>query len=97
MSTVQPAMQSGGFTSAQTNATGANWTAFPSKKCLRLVIFNTTGTDIEIAQDGDTSKTLTIPSSQPFELYGIWDAAQISVRRFDQSNTQVTVKARWEA
>ncbi len=92
---VTPAMVGGGNISATTSATGANWVAFDAQSLSQLTIVNDTGTDIEWRQDS-AGVALPIASGNDFTIYGISDASQISVRRVDQSNTQKTVKARWE-
>lgn len=95
MSTVRPAMESGGNTSAQTNASGALFTAFAPQAARQLTIVNATGQDIEFQQNG-TGGTVPVINGTAYPIYGLQDASQIAVRRIDQSNTQVTVKARWE-
>lgn len=95
MSTVVPAMRSGGNTSAQTSATGATYVVFAAQECKQLTIVNTTGADVEFRQDGQGA-AVTVINGTAFPIFGLQDAGQIGLRRVDQSNTQVTVKARWE-
>lgn len=83
-------------TSVQTAATGANFTTFPAQLCKQLTIVNNTGTDIEV-QRGGTGAAIPIINGTAYPFYDVGDASQLAVRRIDQSNTQVTVKARWEA
>lgn len=90
-----PRATAGGNMSAQTANPGSGWTAFASQALGRLVISNGTGTAIEFQQDA-TGVALPIPSGAVMEIRGITNANQIRVRRVDQSNTQVTVAARWE-
>jgi hypothetical protein len=92
---VTPAMADGGNTSVQTAAAGANYADFPAQEMAQLTIINDTGTDLEWLQD-DAGVALPIASGENFTIFGVDDASRISVRRKDQSNTQVTVKARWE-
>lgn len=93
---VSPAMSSGGNASAQTAANGTDWTAFASQACAQLTISNDTGATIEFIQGG-TGAAFSVFDSTYFTILGITNANQISVRRKDNSTTQVTVKARWEA
>jgi hypothetical protein len=93
--TIVPEMTDGGHTSVQTNATGANFSAFASQNCKQLTISNNSGTAIEVQQDG-AGVALPIPDQTYFTFYGLANASQLGVRRVDQSNTQVTIAARWE-
>jgi hypothetical protein len=93
---VTPLMLGGGNTSVQTAATGTNYATFPDLPAHQVTVVNDTGTDIEVRQDG-TGVALPIASgAAPFTFYGLSNANQLGVRRKDTSNTQVTVKARWE-
>lgn len=80
------------ITSAQTAATGTNWTAFASAACTRLDLVNLTGTDIEYRRGG-TGSTFILPDGSGRMIEGLTDADEIEVRRVDTSNTQVTVQA----
>lgn len=93
---VIPSFTSGANLSAQTNATGTNYTAFGSQVCKQLTVSNQTGTTIEVRQDA-TGVGLQVPSGAFYTFFGITNANQLGIRRVDQSNTQVTVTARWEA
>lgn len=84
-----------GNLSITTAAVGTNWTAFSSVACTRVHILNTSNTTIEVRQDG-AGVGLVIPINAGFTFSGIYDANQLSVRRIDTSNTQVTITARWE-
>ena len=84
-----------GNLSVTTAAVGTNWTAFSSVACTRVHILNTSTTTIEVRQDG-AGVGLVIPINAGFTFSGIYDANQLSVRRVDTSNTQVTITARWE-
>src|SRR5262245_39701910 len=99
MSYVVPKMTGGGHTSVQTAATGSNYTAFAAQPCKQLTIVNNTGTALEVkdASDGASGVALPIADGGIYTFYGLSNAAQLSVRRVDTSNTQVTAKARWEA
>jgi hypothetical protein len=93
---VIPSMTSGGNLSAQTNATGTNFTSFGSQALKQLTISNQTGVPLEF-QQGGAGVALPIPNGAFYTFYGITNSNQLGVRRVDQSNTQVTVQARWES
>lgn len=93
---VSPVFDRGGNISVQTAVVGANFAAFAAQVLSQLTIVNDTGVVIEWRQGG-AGVSLPIADGSSFSIFGITDASQISVRRVDQSNTQVTVKARWEA
>jgi hypothetical protein len=91
-----PTMANGGHLSLTTNATGTNWTAFGSQACKQLTLSNQTGTTLEVRQGG-AGVGFQIPDGAFYTFFGITNANQLSVRRVDTSNTQVTVTARWES
>lgn len=93
---VVPSMTSGGNLSAQTAATGTNWTSYGSQSCKQLTLSNQSGTTIEVRQGG-AGVGLQIPTGAFYTFFGITNANQLEVRRVDTSNTQVTITARWEA
>ena len=95
-SPVIPSMTTGGNLSVQTAATGTNWTAFASQACKQLVISNQTGVTLEVRQGG-AGVAVQVFSPSYFPFYGLTNANQLEVRRFDTSNTQVTATARWES
>lgn len=88
-------MRSGGNFSAQTAAIGTNYTAFAVQACMQLTIVNDTGVSIEFQQNA-AGVAIPIVTGDRYTIFGIVDASVIGVRRVDNSNTQVTVKARWE-
>lgn len=92
---VIPSMTSGGNISAQTAATGTNWTAYSSQSCKQLTLSNQSGTTIEVRQGG-TGVGLQIPTGSFYTFFGIANANQLEIRRVDTTNTQVTITARWE-
>lgn len=91
-----PIMNSGGNVDLQTNATGATFNAFGSQACSQLTLVNDTGTKLEFRQGG-SGVAVPVFDQTSFTVFGIANANEISVRRKDQSSTQVTVAARWEA
>lgn len=95
--TVLPCMKQGGnMAPLATQATGGNWSTFPSQPCSQLIISNNTGVTIVFAQDGVTANPVPVFTGTYFPIYGLANANEISVQRADQSNTQVNVNARWE-
>jgi len=78
--------------SLTTAATGSNYTAFSSQACNALDIVNTSSVAIEYRRGG-TGNTMTILSGSSRLVVGIANANEISVRRVDQSNTQITIPA----
>ncbi|WP_138994008.1 hypothetical protein [Larkinella sp. C7] len=85
-----------GNTSAQTAATGTNYTTFASQVCSQLTLFNNTAAAIDV-QQGGAGAAVSVPVGASFTFVGITNANQLGVRRTDTSNTQVTVGARWQA
>ena len=77
---------------ATTAATGANYTAFPSQPCKEMQIVNLTGTQIEYCYNG-AGAAIGIPTGSSKYVLDIQNANQLSIRRSDQANTQVTVSA----
>lgn len=78
----------------QTSATGANWVALTAQACNQVTISNDTGTDLQVKDA--TGNAFTVFASTYFPFFGILDASDLSVRRKDQSNTQVTASYRAE-
>lgn len=94
--TIVPEMQDGGNIQVVTSVTGATYTTFAAQATKQLTIVNATGTDIEVRQDG-AGVALPIINGTAYPFYGLANANQLGVRRIDNSNTPVTVKARWES
>lgn len=92
---ITPVMSNGGNASAQTAATGTNYTALTAQACQQVTIVNDTGTKLEVRQDG-AGVALKILDNSYYTFYGIGNANQLAVRRADTSNTQVTATYRWE-
>ncbi len=93
---VAPLLLNGGNLSVQTAATGTNYTAFASQVCCQLTLVNNTGTTIEFRQGG-AGVAVPVFDQSFYTIFGITNANQISIRRTDTGNTQVTAQARWEA
>lgn len=69
---------------------GSGWAALPNIACDRVLLINSTGTDIE-ARRGGAGTAVPILDSNGLEFEALTNANQLEVRRVDQSNTQVTV------
>jgi hypothetical protein len=92
MPTSVPGAVSATIMSLTTAATGTNYTAFSSQTCQALDIVNTSSVAIEYRRGG-AGNTMTILSGSSRLVVGITNADQISVRRVDTSNTQITIPA----
>lgn len=93
---VIPSMASGGNISVTTASTGTNYTAFASQACKQLTVSNQSGTVVEVRQGG-AGVALQIPTGAFYTFFGLTNTNQLSLRRTDTSNTQITLTARWEA
>lgn len=87
---------SAGNSSVQTAATGSNFASLASQACKQVEFQNNTGADIEVRQDGAGVATPVFDGTY-YTFAGLTNANQLSVRRVDQSNTQVTATYRWGA
>jgi hypothetical protein len=94
-SAVMPVSSASGYGSVQTSATGANFVALSQQVAGSVTIINNTGTTLEISKDGGTTK-IQLPTAASFCVNFITDANQVSVRRADTSNSQVTAYYEWE-
>ena len=92
MSHFTPTAQAASIGSVQTSASGATYVALADQPCDAVEIVNaaTGAVDIEYRRGGAGS-AMIIPLGTSRWVIGITNAAQIAVRRVDQSNTQVTV------
>lgn len=77
---------------AQTSATGATFVAFADQPANVLVVSNATGTTIEVRYSGAGS-AFPVPNLTSYAFMAITNANQLSLRRLDVSNSQVTVSA----
>ena len=93
---VLPAMTSGGHVAVGTAAGGTTFVPFAAQPCRQLTIANNTGVTVELQQGGGGA-ALPVFAGSYFTLLGLTDASTVGVRRVDQSTTQVSVTARWEA
>lgn len=77
-----------------TNATGTTYTAFGSQACKQLTVFNARPSAVDLqVRRGSSGATLCLPAGAFWVFVGLTNANQIEVRRWDTSNTQVTVSA----
>lgn len=91
-----PVMQDGGHLSVQTAAVGTTYTAFGAQACKQMTICNDTGVTLEVRQ-GAAGVAVPVFDLTYYTFFGLGNASELDVRRKDTSNTQVTVKARWES
>jgi hypothetical protein len=94
-SAVMPVSSASGYNSAQTSATGATFVALTDQVAGSVTIINNTGTTLEVSKDGGTTK-IQVPTAASFCVNFISNANQVSIRRADTSNSQVTVYYEWE-
>jgi hypothetical protein len=80
------------LSSVQTSGTGTNFVTLPSSICNAVHVLNGTGTTLAFKRGSD-SATFEIPTGSGYSFYGITNANQISFKRADDSNTQVTLKS----
>lgn len=86
-----PAQPTGySFIDVTTANPGSNFTAYPSTTCTNLILLNYTDYAIDVKRNG-TGSYITIPALQTYNFGGLTNANQISIRRNDQSNTQLTI------
>jgi hypothetical protein len=94
-SAVMPVSSASGYGSVQTVNPGTLYTPLSQQVAGSVTIINNTGTTLEISKDGGTTK-IQLPTAASFCVNFITDANQVSVRRADTSNTQVTAYYEWE-
>lgn len=76
----------------ETAAAGATWAVFANQACTCLSLVNNSGQDLEYRRGG-AGKALPLLNRMAYLVVGITNANQVSIRRIDQSNTQVTLSA----
>ena len=81
-----------GGLSVQTQATGTNYSTFPSVAATTCDVLNTTGTDLYIKSTSITTPFI-LPSGAAVQIFVTANTNEIQVRRVDGSNTQVTLHA----
>ena len=73
----------------QTSASGATWVTLGAAACDLVTLINNTGTDLEVRRGG-AGVGIPVLDGNAWPFRGLTDASNLSVRRLDQSNTQVT-------
>lgn len=86
---------SSGNGSVTTAASGATYTALSSQLAGSVTIVNDTGVSLDVTKDGGTTK-MVVPTGAAYCVKYIQNANQVSVRRTDNSNTQVVAYYEWE-
>lgn len=79
------------FGSVQTNVDGISYVTLTSATCKQVTIYNNSGTDLQVQRNGSGS-AITIEDGVWYMLRGITNAAQIGIRRLDNSTSQVTAQ-----
>lgn len=72
-----------------TAATGTNWTALATHTAKKVTIINTTGTTISVRYGSGTA--IGLPDGSGFTFEGLTNSNGLSIKRADDSNTQVSV------
>lgn len=85
-----------GNSSIQTQATGSNWSTLGSRACKRVIIVNNQGVSLDVRQGG-AGVAIPVFHTMVFVFDGLANANELSVKRTDSSNTQLTFVYRWEA
>ncbi len=94
-SAVMPVSSASGYGSATTANPGTGWQALTDQVAGSVTIINNTGQTLEVSKDGGTTK-IQVPTAASFCVNFISNANQVSIRRADTSNTQLTVYYEWE-
>jgi hypothetical protein len=81
-----------GTVKIQTAAVGTNYVKLAEQRADRITISSATA--LEVRKVGATDGVL-VPANTPFPITVALSAAEIEVRRFDTSNTQVAVTYLW--
>lgn len=87
---VMPVSSGSAYGSVQTSATGSQWVPLAAATAGSVTFVNNTGTTINASKDGGTT-FMPIPTGASFCVDFIQNTSQVSVRRADSSNTQVTI------
>lgn len=87
---------SAGNLSLTTSSSGSTFTSFSDRVAKQLSITNVSGYQVDVKRNSDTVYQ-PIPSPGVWTFRGISNANQISVRRTDVSNAQISVIGEWES
>lgn len=87
------------FRRLQTSATGSAWVKLANEAARQVSVKNATGTSLRLAKgDGgasaptDAGNYIVLADGDNWLCRGLADAAEIYLKRHDESNTQVTVE-----
>jgi hypothetical protein len=89
-SQVMPVASNSAYSSVQTSAIGSNYVTLAEAIAGSATFINNTGTTINVSKDGGTT-FMQIPTGASFCVDFIQNTNQVSVKRADNSNTQVTI------
>jgi hypothetical protein len=89
-SQVMPVASNSAYSSVQTSATGSNYVTLAAAIAGSATFINNTGTTINVSKNGGTT-FMQIPTGASFCVDFIQNTNQVSVKRADNSNTQVTI------
>lgn len=87
-----PFASSSTILSVQSSATGSTWVTLTTAACDVLRLTNATGTLLEYRRGG-AGNGMHLPNNATVDVYAVSNANEISFRRNDVSNTQVTITA----
>ena len=83
-----------GTSEIETAASGATWVDLPDIDCDEVLVVNATGVALEL-RSSQASAGIKLPDAGGPTIQVTGNAREIQLRRFDQSNTQVTVGIIW--
>lgn len=92
---IRPVMVRAGHLAVQTSASGATYVTLAHNVCNQVTVSNQTGVSIAVRQDG-TGDIFVVPTGAFYTFFGISSTNEISFKRLDDSNSQVTLYWRWE-
>jgi hypothetical protein len=84
-----PTVTASSFGTVQTANPGTNYATLTSAACRAVTLLNTTGTDLEVRRGG-AGAAFPVQDGMGYTFEGLTNANELSVRRVDTSNTQVT-------
>ena len=74
-----------------TSATGANFVSLPNRDCDEVLVINSSGFALNLRAAGQSSGGVKIPDAGSPLIPVSGNAAEVQIRRDDQSNTPITV------
>jgi len=91
-----PGASGWGTGSVTTSATGSDFAPISSIAAKKITILNDTGADLEIQKAGSGSDPVLLPDGNGTEINLVANTNEVTVRRVDQSSTQVTATFQYE-